>query len=212
MNINFKGLGSAALASGVGVIVLLGYFFPLPLLVVLRDYFLQVAVLLAAIAVLVGVANLLSVHGRKLREVRKGGLYSAVLIIAFLATAIIGGWDYFSGVFGDAQNSGLMYVFRYIQVPVETSLMAILAIALAYAAARMLRWRATLATVLFLLAAVLTLIGSGMEIPYISDLVQPWLANVWAVAGARGLLLGIALGTIATGVRILTASDRPYGA
>jgi len=31
------------------------------------------------------------------------------------------------------------------------------------------------------------------------------------VAGARGILLGVSLGVIATGVRILIGSDRPYG-
>jgi hypothetical protein len=37
-----------------------------------------------------------------------------------------------------------------------------------------------------------------------------WLVNTWAVAGARGILLGVALGAIATGLRILLGSDRPY--
>jgi hypothetical protein len=38
-----------------------------------------------------------------------------------------------------------------------------------------------------------------------------WLSQVPAVAGARGLMLGIALGIIATGLRVLLAMDRPYG-
>jgi hypothetical protein len=31
------------------------------------------------------------------------------------------------------------------------------------------------------------------------------------VAGARGLLLGVALGAIATGARVLLGLERPYG-
>jgi hypothetical protein len=31
------------------------------------------------------------------------------------------------------------------------------------------------------------------------------------MAGARGILLGVALGTVATGLRILIGADRPYG-
>jgi len=34
---------------------------------------------------------------------------------------------------------------------------------------------------------------------------------VWAVGGARGLLLGVALGSITAGLRVLLATDRPYG-
>jgi hypothetical protein len=30
------------------------------------------------------------------------------------------------------------------------------------------------------------------------------------MAGARGILLGVALGTVATGLRVLLGIDRPY--
>jgi len=31
------------------------------------------------------------------------------------------------------------------------------------------------------------------------------------MAGIRGILMGVALGSIATGLRILMGADRPYG-
>jgi len=34
---------------------------------------------------------------------------------------------------------------------------------------------------------------------------------VFAAGGARGILLGVALGTLTTGLRILFGADRPYG-
>src|SRR5439155_523492 len=37
-----------------------------------------------------------------------------------------------------------------------------------------------------------------------------WIINVPALAGQRGLLLGAALGAIATSLRILLGFDRPY--
>jgi len=37
------------------------------------------------------------------------------------------------------------------------------------------------------------------------------LAGIPAVAGARGILFGVALGTVATGLRVLMGADRPYG-
>jgi hypothetical protein len=44
------------------------------------------------------------------------------------------------------------------------------------------------------------------ELPIIKD----WILNVPTLAGVRGILLGVALGTIATGLRILLGADRPY--
>jgi hypothetical protein len=41
--------------------------------------------------------------------------------------------------------------------------------------------------------------------------IQTTITRVLASAGARGILLGVGLGTIATGLRILIGSDRPYG-
>jgi len=38
-----------------------------------------------------------------------------------------------------------------------------------------------------------------------------WLVQVVASGGARGILLGVALGSIVTGLRVLLAVDRPYG-
>jgi hypothetical protein len=50
----------------------------------------------------------------------------------------------------------------------------------------------------------------GISLPGLVEL-RYWIAQVPAMAGARGLLLGIGLGIVATGLRILIGSDRPYG-
>jgi hypothetical protein len=78
-------------------------------------------------------------------------------------------------------------------------------------AIRLMHRKPGFATVIFLGTFLIILVGSGLEIPYLSDTVRPWVENVWALAGTRGLLLGISLGVIATGLRILTGIDRPYG-
>jgi hypothetical protein len=60
---------------------------------------------------------------------------------------------------------------------------------------------------------LLTLIGSvslpNLEVPLLHEL-RNWITQVWALGGLRGILIGVALGTIATGLRILLGSDRPY--
>ena len=207
MRFNLKSTLLASIAILVGVIVLAGYFIQLPALVELRDILLRWAVILAAVALLVGMVNLMRVHWHRIRARQGGGFYSLVLLISLVLTVLI------AGIFGPTSDQGL-WIFNYIQVPIESSLMAILAIVLAYASARLFRQRVNLfsvifvGTVLFILVATITL--PGFEIPGLRDL-RSWITQVWAAAGARGILLGVGLGTIATGLRILMGADRPYG-
>jgi hypothetical protein len=39
---------------------------------------------------------------------------------------------------------------------------------------------------------------------------REWILTVGSLGGARGILLGVALGTIVVGVRLLLGIDRPY--
>ena len=91
--------------------------------------------------------------------------------------------------------------------------MAGLAITLTYAAARLLARRMNLISVVFVGVVLMLLIGAAPQIaawaPLLAEIRQ-WILRVPTMAGARGILLGVALGTIATGVRILSGSDRPY--
>jgi hypothetical protein len=100
-----------------------------------------------------------------------------------------------------------------IIVPVEASLMAILAVTLIYASIRLLRRRVDVMSVVFLVVAVVFLILI-MPTPFGQIPGDQALANILGMfsrGGARGLLLGIALGTLLTGLRVLFGVDRPYG-
>ena len=106
--------------------------------------------------------------------------------------------------------------FNNIQLPIETSLMAILVVTLTYAAIQLLRRRRNLLSIVFLATGLLMLAGTAPwpvvgDLPFFSDILRPFIARFPAAAGARGILIGVALGTLTTGLRILFGSDRPYG-
>jgi hypothetical protein len=190
--------------------VLLGYFVDLDLLSTLRHIFLNWGMALAGVALVVGVANLFTVHWRKFSSGEQGAGFSLILILSLVFTILTVGY------FGPTAPWS-MWIFNYIQVPIESSLMAILAVTLAYASVRLLRRRPNGFSIVFVVVVLVMLLGTapllGVEIPglYGPQSLSTLIASVPAVAGARGILFGVALGTVATGLRILMGVDRPYG-
>lgn len=204
-----KGLFSTAIALATGLIVLVGYFVELPLLVNLRITILNWAIILAALALFIGVFNLLAVHADKVRSKKKGGFYSLILILSMLVTLVLGLWL-------RPDHPLMALIFNSIQLPVEASLMAMLVVTLTYASIRLLRRRNNLISVIFLVTALLILLGSAPlpfigSLPIVSDMIRPFIAQVLATAGARGILIGVALGALTTGLRVLFGAERPYG-
>jgi hypothetical protein len=199
---------STAIAILVGILILLGYFISVEPLLSLREILLQWGVILAGFALLAGVINLFQVHWSRVRTGQSGSFYSAVLILSLVLTLALAGYY--------APTSAVAgWIFSNIQVPVESSLLALLTIVLIYAGVRLLRRRLNALSIIFLLTALVVLLGTAPllivgEVPVLTS-IRNIIVQIPAVAGARGLLLGIALGAIATGLRVLMGTDRPYG-
>lgn len=202
---------TAVLAIASGVIVLLGYFLPEfttldQLRLILTDW----AIIIAGMAVLVGIINLVSVQMEKVRAGQKGGMYGALLVLSLVITFGLG------LVFGP-EHSLMRVAVDAVIVPVEASLLAILAVTLVYASIRLLRRRTDVMSVVFLVTVVLFLIAITPSVfsgnPYVQTLQSGILGFVGMISrgGARGLLIGVALGTLLTGLRVLFGIDRPYG-
>jgi hypothetical protein len=196
---------NVVIAIAAGVLVLLGYF--IGSFAGIQTLLLNWAMILAGAAAFVGIFNLISVHTDKIRRREKSTPYSFVLLVALIGTFLLG--------LPLRPNHEMMQVLvQGIVVPAEAMLMGLLTVTLLYAAIRLLRRRADLMSVVFLVTAVLILIGTATlpigNMPVFHE-VRLWLTQVWAVGGARGILIGVALGTITTGLRVLSGWDRPYG-
>lgn len=197
---------AAAIAIGIGLVILAGYFIPLPILGALQSTLLGWAVLIGAFAALVGLTNLVLSHWRKLTSKTNRDFYSLFALVGFVVALAAGLW------FGPGDAMVQKGVESLI-VPVEASLMAALAVALAYASLRLLRRRQDGMMVMFVISTVIfLLLGGGLlagiDVPLVRDLVS--FIDRLPVAGARGILLGIALGGLTAGLRILMGADRPY--
>lgn len=196
------------IAIAAGLIVLLGYFFPRTGLEDVRTPLLGWAVTLSGVAGLVAILNLVfGIHWKRVHENHPRKSYSAILIAAFLLTVA-------AGIYLDPASDGFQKIVTRVQVPIESSLMAILAVTLVYASLKILqRHRNWMGFIFFLSVVLFLVLNSGVlaftsEIPVLRDLLSAF--HRAPIAGARGMLLGIALGSLATGIRILIGSDKPY--
>jgi hypothetical protein len=208
---------AAAIAIGFGLVVLLGYFIPagsgnqaLDGLLSLRTLFIDWAVTLAAFASLVAILGLVGAHWRKLRARRNPDRYSFFMLAGFVAVFLFGVYSYVvTGNVSDFQE-----VVNALQVPVETSLMAAVAVVLTLASLRLFQRRKGLLPMVFALSVLVFLVlNSGLlasleNVPGIPLLLVG--LQTLPVAGGRGILLGIALGSIMAGLRILLGAERPY--
>jgi hypothetical protein len=163
-------------------------------------------VVIAGMAVLIGIFNLVAVQMEKFRSGQKGGMYGLLLILSMAVT-------FAAGTVLGPDHQYMRLAMDAIIVPAEASLMAILAVTLVYASIRLLRRRADAVSIVFLVVAVLFL-GLMMPTPFgpiPGDQTILRFLSMFSTGGARGLLIGIALGTLLTGLRVLFGVDRPYG-
>ncbi len=163
------------------------------------------AAIVTAFAIFLGFANIVSVHWNRIYTRKTGFIYSVVLLVSLFVTLIV-------GLGGGPASNGTRFIFEYVLQPLESTFFALLALFMMTAAFRAFRVR-NLESALFILFAVIVLLGQmplslylWSEFPVIKD----WVLNVPTMAGVRGILLGVALGITATGLRVLMGADRPY--
>jgi hypothetical protein len=200
-----------AIAVIAGAAALIGYVVPAArwLTASLTEW----AVIVAAFALMAGIVNVLHVHVGRLAHAKRGSLYSVVLLLAAAASFAPFVLEMVPVRGLERVQTSSSWVFKYVIRPTAASLGAVLAFTLALAGFRLLRGRANAQTALFAAIAAVVLLGSSPlvlvdELPLSS--VREWLVGVLALAGTRGLLLGVAIGTMVTGLRILMGADLPH--
>ena len=163
-----------------------------------------------AITVLIGILNLLGVHLGRFVRAERGWPYSVVILlvaVGVIVLRILDRAEIWSGALEGEQLSPR--VFEAVQVSIESALAALVVFFLVFAAARLMRRSVSVWNVLFSAAVVVALLGwlPLRELDVLAD-VREWIVRVPVSAGARGILLGVALGTVTVGVRVLLGQDR----
>ena len=210
----FKRSLPLAVVIAAGFLTVVALLLELP---VIYDLLLNWAAFLATVALLLGVLNLFAVHLARVFDAQaEHRFYSLVLLLSMLTVFGLALTD----SLGMTQD-GVGFVFNWIQSPLEAGLASLLPFILLFSGFQLLKRQRTVGSGLFLTTAVLILlyhlVQSGLfnqQMPsFLSRLmlqIGDWINNVVVTAGMRGLLIGIALGTITLSLRVLAGWERPY--
>jgi hypothetical protein len=163
-----------------------------------------------AVAVIIGILNLARVHTLNLRR-GVTGLYSLITLLTLAIVVVLRILERANVIQVSAGGALSLTLMDALQVAVESALSGILVFFLIYAAFRLMRRRVSVWSLLFVAIIVVVLVGysplPGFE--FLSSL-REWILNVPVNAGTRGLAIGIAIGTVVVGVRLLIGQDRTF--
>ena len=195
--------------------------------------------ILAAIAFVLGGANLLKVHLKNVSDRTRGWGYSVIVLAAFLTTLFVGvgkmgvqpspqfldfAWS------GPYRQTGgaFWFSYEYAFKPLTATVFALLAFYVASAACRAFRAKNTEA-ILLLATAFIILLGRTFAGVLLTSWIDPriwsgfehltglrienmtvYIMSVFNTAGNRAIMIGIALGIVATSLRVLLGLDRSY--
>ncbi|MGH7730830.1 MAG: hypothetical protein ACRENJ_06200 [Candidatus Eiseniibacteriota bacterium] len=208
----------------IGLFMILSFFVPHQLVSVPADFLQSSAVILVAFGYVLGGANALRVNFDAVYKRTPGWQYKIVLIAALVTTLVVGLIDGCPrrGAFLEA-GSNTKWLYDWIYSPMQATMFSLLAFFIASAAFRAFRIR-TVEAGLLAAAALIVMLG---RVP-LGDLMTDWLltlppphtfhlsvAQEWIMdipqnAAKRAILIGAALGVMATGLRVILGIERSY--
>lgn len=209
----------ATLIAGVaGLIVLVDFAGAVPTIDLVARLLIDWAALLATLALFVGLLSVVSGHVQRVLRRQPDWGYSLVLLLTLVLVIISGTLIPLTRPDGSYTlptslvEQPIRDVFHAFYEPLAGSFLALLAFFSLSAALRALRRRTADALVILAVAGLVLALAALPQLsalPLLGESVA-WLRDYVALAGARGLLIGAALGAIVAGVRVLLGFDQPY--
>src|SRR3984893_7825645 len=195
--------------------------------------------ILAAIAFVLGGGNLLKLHLKKVSDRERGWGYSIIVLLSFIVTLAVGlgkigvpaspqfpafSWSGYYRTIG----SPFLLLYQYAFQPLTATIFALLAFYIASAAFRAFRAK-NLEAILLLGTAFIILLGRTFAGVLLTGWIDPevwggfkyftglrienltvYIMSVFTTAGNRAIMIGIALGIVATSLRALLGLDRSF--
>ena len=190
-----------------GLFMILQYFVPHWRINEMAGTFQQWAVIVLVFAYVLGIANLIRINLDVVSKKGRDWQYKIITIVVLFATLLIG---LIGGITPGSFFNDRLYLSMY--VPMSSTMYATLAFFIASAAFRAFRvrtWQAGLLAV----TAVIVMLGRvpvgrmvWSDMPGLVD----WVMEVPNMVAQRGILIGAALGAVATGLKMVFGIERSY--
>jgi hypothetical protein len=199
----------------IGIFMILSFFVPHQLVSVPADFLQTRVIIVLAFSYFLGGANLLRINFDVIYKRQPGWLYKIVLIVAMLSTVIIGAAEG-PGFLNPGMKS--KWIYDYVYSPMQSTMFSLLAFFIASAAFRAFRIR-TLEAGLLAAAALIVMLGrvplGNVMTAWLPETlrlqaIQEWIMEVPQNAAKRAILIGAALGVMATGLRVILGIERSY--
>ncbi|UCE26021.1 MAG: hypothetical protein JSW52_06545 [Candidatus Coatesbacteria bacterium] len=217
----------------MGALMAVQFFVPHQFSITLYQYMLRWLIIVLTFAMLLGIGSLIKVHSYKVRFKREGWGYSIVALIGLamsivtgmagiLGRLILGQERMAEGFFGDFLftffnsgidlGSGFMWLFSYIQIPMQATMFSLLAFFIVSASFRTFRAR-SLEAFLLLIAAIIVMLGrvplEGIVGQWLPDLAE-WILEYPNMAAKRGIMIGVGLGAMSMALKIILGIERSW--
>ena len=199
----------------IGLLMLLSFFVPHHVVSVPADFLQQCAVIVVAFGYVLGGANALRVNLEGIAKRQPDWPYKLVLVVTLVFTVAVGLKE---GRHWQDDHSASMFLYNRVYSPMQGTMFALLAFYIASAAFRAFRVRTVEAGLLAAAALIVMLgrvpVGDQMTMwlpePLRLGAVQDWIMNEPQNAAKRAVLMGAALGVMATGLRVILGIERSY--
>ncbi len=201
----------------IGVVYIVQYFVPHWPFSVLQNLLSDFVSIIAAFAIWLGALNLMKISSRTVIRRGKGWPYSGIVVVSFVATGVVG-FFFSGGTRFQEPGTAFDWIYQNVYNPCSSTMYAVLAFYVASASFRAFRARNLEATLL-LAAGVLVMLGrvplgdqltAALPPEYRLSVVANWIMQVPNLAGQRAIMIGIALGTAATSLRLILGIERSH--
>ena len=203
------------LTAVIGIFMILSFFVPHHLVSVPADFLQQCAVIMTAFGYVLGGASALRVNLEGIARRQSDWPYKIVLVASLLFTVGIGLKE---GRHWQDDHTVSMFLYNQVYSPMQGTMFALLAFYIASAAFRAFRIRTVEAGLLAVAALIVMLgrvpVGDSMTAwlpePLRLGAMQEWIMDVPQSAAKRAVLMGAAMGVMATGLRVILGIERSY--
>ena len=211
-----------------GIVMALTEFSPHAFSKKLNEEVIDWSLVIGLFALVLAVATLVQTHWVRIRRRTEHWQYSYVVFAGMIIMLLIGVPTVLNKIaflskihlsFGP-KSPIFVWLFNYVQVPMDATMFSLLAFFIASAAYRAFRAR-TLEATLLLVASLIVMIGNAPIGDLIWNTVMPfgdnlpsdtrqWILDNPNLSARRGIILGISLGAISQSIRIILGIERSY--